>query len=38
LNYKNTGTTVTFVLRFPSNWRRPQPSVISPSSLHSDVS
>jgi len=38
LNYKNTRTTVAFVLRFPSNWRRPQLSVISPRSLHSDVS
>jgi len=24
LNYKNTRTTVVFVLRFPSNLRRPQ--------------
>ena len=38
LNYKNTRTTVVFVLRFPSNLHRPQLSVISPRSLHSDVS
>ena len=38
LNYKNTRTTVVFVLRFPSNLRRPQLFVISPRSLHSDVS
>ena len=28
LNYKNTRTTVVFVLRFPSNLRRPQLTVI----------
>jgi len=38
LNYKNTRTTVVFVLRIPSNLRRPQLFVIWPSSLHSDVS
>jgi len=38
LNYKNTRTTVVFFLRFPSNLRRPQLSIISPRSLHSDVS
>jgi len=38
LNYKNTRTTVIFVLRFPSNLRRTQLSVISPRSLHCDVS
>ena len=38
LNYKNTRTTVVFVLRFPSTLRRPRLSVISPRSLHYDVS
>jgi len=38
LNYKNTRTTVAFVLRFPSNWCRQRLSVISPTSLHSNVS
>ena len=38
LNYKNTRTTVVFVLRFPSNLHRPQLFVISPRSLHCDVS
>jgi len=38
LNYKNTRTTVVFVIRFPSNLHRPQLFVISPRSLHSDVS
>jgi len=38
LNYKNIRTTVVFVLRFPSTLRRPQLSVTSPRSLHSDVS
>ena len=38
LNYKNTRTTVVFVLRFPSNLRKPQLFVISPGSLHCDVS
>ena len=38
LNYKNTRTTVVFVLRFPRNLSRPQLSVISPRSLHNDVS
>ena len=38
LNYKNTRTTVAFVLRFPSNWRRQQLSIFSPTSLHSNVS
>ena len=38
LNYKNTRTTVVFVLRFTSNVHRPQLFVISPRSLHSDVS
>ena len=38
LNYKNTRTAVVFVLRFPSNLRRPQLFVISPRSLHCDVS
>jgi len=47
-NYKNTRTTVVFVLRFPSTLRRPQLTVIlwrqshcavkhSPRSLHYDV-
>ena len=38
LNYKNTRSTVVFVLRFPSNLHRLQLSLISPKSLHSDVS
>jgi len=38
LNYRNTRTTVVFVLRLPSTLRRPQLSVISPRSLHYDVS
>jgi len=38
LNYKNTRPTVVFVLRFPSNLCRPQLFVISPRSLHDDVS
>ena len=49
LNYKNTRTTVVFVLRFPSTLHRPQLTVIlwrqsyravkhSPRSLHYDVS
>jgi len=38
LNYKNTRTTVVFILRFPSNLHRPQLSVILRRSLHSDVS
>jgi len=38
LNYKNTLTTVVFVLGFPSNLRRPQLFVISPRSLHCEVS
>jgi len=38
LNYKNTRSTVVFVLRFPSNLRWPQLSLISPRSLHYDVS
>ena len=38
LKYKNTRTTVVFVLRFPSPLHRPQLSVISPRSLHYDVS
>jgi len=37
LNYKNTRDTVVFVLRFPSNLRRPQLFVISSRSLHCDV-
>jgi len=49
LNYKNTRNTVVFVLRLPSNLRRPQLTVVlwrqsyravkhSPRSLHYDVS
>jgi len=38
LNYKNTRSTVVVVLRFPSNVRRPQLFVISPRSLHFNVS
>ena len=38
LKYKNPRTTVVFVLRFPSPLHRPQLSVISPRSLHYDVS
>jgi len=38
LNYKSTRTTVVFVLRFPSNLHRTQLFVISPRSLHYDVS
>jgi len=49
LNYKNTRSTVVFVLRFPRTLRRPQLTVIlcrqsyrtvkhSPRSLHYDVS
>ena len=49
LNYKNTRTTLVFVLRFPSTLHRPQLTVIlwrqsyravkhSPRSLHYDVS
>jgi len=38
LNYKNTRTHVIVVLRFPSNLHRPQLFVISPRSLHCNVS
>jgi len=38
LNCKNTRTTVVFVLWFQRNLRRPQLFVISPRSLHCDVS
>jgi len=38
LNYKNTRTTVVFAFRFPSTLRIPQRSVISPRSLHYNVS
>jgi len=37
LNYKNTRTTVVFDLRLPSTLHRAQLSVISPRSLHYDV-
>jgi len=37
LNYKNTRTTVVFVLRFPSTDAGRSWCVISPRSLHYDV-